>query len=82
MTVEAVQENMCSDPAHFQAIHEAYEAAKKFKLEELKISKKTSDAFDNVESSEVHISAFGPSKSDCILAGDDEDFQSRKGDIY
>ena len=55
---------------------------KKFKLEELKKSKKTSDAFDDVEASEIHISAFGPSKSDCILAGDDEDFQSRKADIY
>ena len=47
-----------SDPAYFQAIHEAYEAVKKFKLEELKKSKKTSsslDAFEDEEGSEVHI---------------------------
>ena len=44
-----------SDPAHFQAIHEAYEAVKKFKLDELKKSKKTSEAFEDEEVSEVHI---------------------------
>ena len=71
-----------SDPAHFQAIHEAYEAAKKLKLEEMKKSKKTADAFEDEEASEVHISSFGPSKSDFSLAGDDNDFQSRKADIY
>ena len=46
-----------SDPAHFQAIHEAYEAVKKFKLEELKKSKKTSDTYmyEDEEASEVHL---------------------------
>ena len=67
-----------------QAINEAYEAVKKFKIEEMKKSKGTEGAkdFEDEESSEVHLSVFGPSEGDNILAGDDEIFQSRKNDIY
>jgi len=72
-----------SDPAHFQAIHEAYETVKKFKMEELKKSKKSAgETYEDEEPSEVHISAFGPSENDFILAGDNSDFQSKKTDIY